>query len=68
MPISLNGVGLREGGYLYLLGLIGINSEKGIAFGLLLFLVVVADSLIGGLVFLAKKTPARPAMAVNTQG
>src|ERR1051325_1315760 len=68
LPISLNGLGLREGGYLYLLGLIGINSEKGIAFGLLLFLVVVADSLIGGLVFLARKTPARPAIAVNTEG
>jgi uncharacterized membrane protein YbhN (UPF0104 family) len=58
LPISLNGIGLREGGYLFLLGLIGIPSEKGIAFGLLLFLIVVADSLIGGLLFLLRKNPA----------
>jgi uncharacterized membrane protein YbhN (UPF0104 family) len=57
LPISLNGLGLREGGYLFLLGLIGVSSEKGVAFGLLLFLVVVVDSLIGGLLFLLKKSP-----------
>ena len=57
LPVSLNGIGLREGGYLFLLGLIGINAEKGIAFGLLLFLIVVVDSLVGGLLFLVKKSP-----------
>jgi uncharacterized membrane protein YbhN (UPF0104 family) len=57
LPVSLNGIGLREGGYLFLLGLIGINSEKSIAFGLLLFLIIAVDSLIGGLVFLLKKSP-----------
>jgi hypothetical protein len=57
IPISLNGIGLREGGYLFLLGLIGINAEKGVAFGLLLFLIVAVDSLIGGLLFLLKKSP-----------
>jgi glycosyltransferase 2 family protein len=57
LPVSLNGIGLREGGYLLLLGLIGISPEKGIAFGLLVFLIVVLDSLIGGLLFLVKKNP-----------
>jgi glycosyltransferase 2 family protein len=57
LPLSLNGIGLREGGYLFLLGLIGINPEKGIAFSLLVFLIVVMDSLIGGLLFLVKKNP-----------
>ena len=37
IPISLNGLGLREGGYIFLLAVIGISSEKGIAFGILLF-------------------------------
>ena len=40
-----------------MLGLIGINAEKGVAFGLLLFLVVSVDSLIGGALFLMKKSP-----------
>jgi glycosyltransferase 2 family protein len=55
LPVSLNGIGLREGGYLFLLGLIGINSEKSIAFGLLLFLIIAVDSLIGGVVFLCRR-------------
>lgn len=57
IPISLNGIGLREGGYLFMLGLIGINAEKAVAFGLLLFLIVAVDSLIGGILFLLKKSP-----------
>jgi len=57
IPVSLNGIGLREGGYLFLLGLIGVSTEHGIAFGLLLFLIVVVDSLIGGLLFLLKQSP-----------
>jgi len=63
IPISLNGIGLREGGYLVLLGVIGVNSTQGVAFGLLLFMVVVLDSLTGGLAFLLKKGPRPSAVA-----
>jgi uncharacterized membrane protein YbhN (UPF0104 family) len=59
IPVSLNGIGLREGGYLYLLAVIGIGSEKSIAFGLLLLLIVALDSLIGGGLFLLQKS-AKP--------
>jgi glycosyltransferase 2 family protein len=57
IPISVNGLGLREGGYVFLLAVLGIGTEKGVAFGLLLFLIVVLDSLIGGLLFLLQKSP-----------
>ena len=57
IPVSLNGLGLREGGYIYLLSAIGIGSEMGIDFGLLLFLIVALDSLIGGIIFLLQRTP-----------
>ena len=57
LPISLSGIGLREGGYLYLLQIIGFSSEQGVAFGLLLFLVVIFDSLLGGIIFLFQKGP-----------
>jgi hypothetical protein len=66
LPISVNGFGLREGGYIFLLALIGINSEEGIAFGLLLFLIVAVDSLIGGVLFLVKKGSA-PASTVSAE-
>jgi hypothetical protein len=59
IPVSLNGLGLREGGYIYLLSAIGIGSETGIAFGLLLFLIVALDSLIGGVIFLLQRIPRR---------
>jgi glycosyltransferase 2 family protein len=67
IPISLNGLGLREGGYIFLLGIIGIDSENGIAFGLLLFLIVATDSLIGGIIFLLKKTPRPSANAAEAR-
>jgi uncharacterized membrane protein YbhN (UPF0104 family) len=65
IPISLNGLGLREAGYIFLLGLIGITTENGVAFGLLLFMIVALDSLIGGIVFLAKKSPKPAPVAAD---
>ncbi|MGH7768966.1 MAG: lysylphosphatidylglycerol synthase transmembrane domain-containing protein [Candidatus Binatia bacterium] len=63
LPVSLNGIGLREGGYLFLLTRVGVSSEKAIAFGLLWFIIVALDSLIGGLIFILKKSPAPSAVA-----
>lgn len=60
LPISLNGIGLREGGYLFLLPFIGVSSEKAVAFGLLWFLIVALDGLVGGLVFILRRNPTRP--------
>jgi len=58
LPVSLNGIGLREGGYLFLLTRIGVSSAHAIAFGLLWFAVIVIDSLIGGLIFILRRKPA----------
>jgi uncharacterized protein (TIRG00374 family) len=63
LPVSLNGIGLREGGYLFLLTRVGVSSEKAIAFGLLWFIIVALDSLIGGLIFVLRKRPAPAAVA-----
>ena len=57
IPISLSGIGLREGGYLYFLTKIGIDQPSAVAYGGLWFLVIVANSVIGGLVFLAPGAP-----------
>lgn len=64
LPISLNGIGLREGGYLFLLRQIDVSAERAIAFGLLWFLIVALDSLIGGLVFIMKRD-GKPAAIVS---
>jgi uncharacterized membrane protein YbhN (UPF0104 family) len=64
LPISLNGIGLREGGYLFLLQKIDVSSEKAIAFGVLWFIIVALDSLFGGAVFILKKS-SRPSPVVS---
>ncbi len=55
IPVSFNGIGLREGGYLFMLRRIDVSSEKAVAFGLLWFAIVAVDSMIGGLIFVARK-------------
>lgn len=67
LPLSFNGLGLREGGYIFLLAAVGIGSEKGIAFGLLLFLIVALDSLIGGILFLIRKGPKASTAATEAE-
>jgi uncharacterized membrane protein YbhN (UPF0104 family) len=67
LPVSFNGIGLREGGYLFLLGIIGVDSEKAIAFGLLLFLIGALDSLLGGIAFVLRKTPPPAAIAAESE-
>jgi glycosyltransferase 2 family protein len=67
LPISFNGIGLREGGYLFLLGVIGVDSEKAIAFGLLLFVIVALDSLLGGIIFIFRKDPGPSAVTAGSE-
>ncbi len=53
IPITFSGIGLRETGYLYFLKQIGVADAQAVAYGTLWLLVIVANSVIGGLVFLA---------------
>jgi len=52
LPITLNGVGIRESGYWYFLSRIGTNSEDAIALGLLSSAITLAMGLTGAPVFL----------------
>lgn len=51
LPISINGLGVREWAYVYLLGRCGIPPEPAVAISLMTYLSVLAVSLIGGAVF-----------------
>ena len=64
IPVSFNGIGLREGGYLFMLRQIEIDSEKAVAFGLLWFMIIALDSLIGGASFILGRSP-RPLRATS---
>jgi uncharacterized membrane protein YbhN (UPF0104 family) len=61
VPISPNGLGVREGVYVFLLGRLGIASGTALAFGILIRLLVLIQALMGGLAFLYRGArPARP--------
>ena len=53
LPLTLAGLGIREGGYLWFLHRQGVDDETAVAFGLLWFVVLTVSSLVGGLVYLA---------------
>ncbi len=52
IPISFNGIGVREGAYQLLLVQYGILPESALAFGLYWFLISTLTSLIGGMVLI----------------
>lgn len=52
LPISLNGLGVREGGYVFFLSHIGVPSESAVAFALAWFAIVLLSGLFGGVVYL----------------
>lgn len=58
LPISISGVGVREGGLAFLLAPAGVPAEQAVAIGLLWFLTTIANGLIGGLLFLLDRRPS----------
>jgi len=52
LPLSFAGLGVREGGYVTFLALIGVGKDQALAFGLLWSVLVLGCGLVGGLVLL----------------
>jgi len=69
IPISLNGMGLREYGFLTLFSAIGVSAEACIALGLISSLVIILSSIPGGIVyvFLRNAEDLRQLTAVKTE-
>jgi len=59
VPVSLNGLGVREGGYVYFLAHIGVSQDSAVAFALTWFAVVMLAGVVGGFVYLAHRQDAR---------
>jgi uncharacterized membrane protein YbhN (UPF0104 family) len=56
LPISFSGIGIREGGYLFFLGQLGVPRPTAVAIGLLSSAVVLASGLAGGAVYLLRRS------------
>jgi hypothetical protein len=57
LPLSLNGMGIREGGCVLLLGLEGVNPGVSLTLSLLWFSVFTTASLLGAPVYLFGSFP-----------
>lgn len=55
LPISLNGLGVREAAYVYLLGGLGIEPAAAALVSLVFFVMVAAASLTGGIVLMTTR-------------
>ncbi|HLI81463.1 MAG TPA: lysylphosphatidylglycerol synthase transmembrane domain-containing protein [Candidatus Binataceae bacterium] len=60
LPVTLNGLGLRETAYLFLFGLAGVSREDAIALGLLLFAAMMVGGLFGAIAFVTTEVPEPP--------
>jgi hypothetical protein len=65
LPISLNGIGVREGAGVVLFGLVGVGRTEAFALQFTTYLVAVAISLLGGVVFLVRLPRRRAAVRQN---
>lgn len=57
LPLTLNGLGIRETAYLVLFGMAGMRKENAIALGLLWFAATVIGGLTGGIAFVTTPAP-----------
>ena len=51
LPISLSGLGVREGGYVYLFGRAGVPPHAALSLSLSFYAVSVGTGLIGGIIY-----------------
>ena len=51
LPISINGIGLREGAYIYLFSTVGFTAEESLSLAFLSFVLLILVSLPGALVY-----------------
>lgn len=59
IPVSVNGLGVREALYILLFGRLGVSAEASVSLALLYLGVTMAASLPGGIAYALQKTPAR---------
>jgi glycosyltransferase 2 family protein len=58
-PISLNGIGVREGVFVFLLGKFAIDDAHAVAFAWIEYGIVVFYGMLGGLVYAFRKAPVQ---------
>lgn len=55
IPISINGLGVREGAYVFLFSTLGVAESVSLAVSLMFFMLVLIGTSIGGIIWLFEK-------------
>jgi len=50
-PVSINGIGLREGAFVFFLGLCGVGRAEAVAFAWIAYGVLLIQGVLGGIVY-----------------
>lgn len=66
VPFSINGIGIREGIFVFLLTDLGVPAEKSMALSLISFALMLTQGIIGGLIFAFRGTPVQRTEAVES--
>ena len=53
IPLSVNGLGFREGAYIWALGRYGVLHDTALAFALLVLAALLLSSIVGGIIYVA---------------
>ena len=67
-PLSVNGIGIREAGYIFLLSRVDRGSSEALSLSLMIYAIGVAVSLIGGALFGLQRMEGKgePAFRTNS--
>jgi glycosyltransferase 2 family protein len=65
LPVSVNGMGVREGATVMLLGPLGVTSTAAVTLSFLWFLVFICASLLGGLAYLSGRFTRVPTFSTD---
>jgi uncharacterized membrane protein YbhN (UPF0104 family) len=60
IPVTIDGIGLRESGFVYLLGLVSVPLEKALLFAFLNYFLMLLIALTGGAVYLVQPSEKQP--------
>ena len=67
VPLTINGLGVRETAYYLLFSEIGVPVEQAVVLSLLTFVVMNVPSLIGGVVYLVSDVPSKRDLAKGVE-
>lgn len=65
IPISINGIGVREGLFVLLLSAHGVSQAEGLAFAWIIYALLLLQGLIGGVVFAFRRDGRKARLEVT---